>query len=130
MDNQSTVHIFWNTNFLTNIRKTSRKLQLHTNTGTSVINEIGDLPGVGTVWVHREGIANILSFHKLQNDNQFKISYDAHRNEVEQQDNYFKVQTPEGVVQRFVPDGRGLYFIDCTDSTSEEQEASFWKFPE
>ena len=115
LDNQSTVHIFWNTNFLTNIRKTNRKLQLHTNTGTSIINEIGELPGVGTVWVHRNGIANILSFHKLQDDNSFKIDYKSQKDDVGQRDKSFKVQTPKGVVQRFIPDGRGLYYIDCTE---------------
>ena len=58
LDNQSTAHIFWNVMFLVNIRKINKRLELHTNTGSIIINEVGDLPGVGTVWVYRKGIVN------------------------------------------------------------------------
>ena len=78
LDNQSTVYIFWN------IQRMNQKLQVYTNTGTSVINEIGDLPGVGSVWVHPNGIANILSFHKLQNNNLFEIDYNSQKDDVGQ----------------------------------------------
>eukprot|EP00536_Pseudo-nitzschia_multiseries_P018791 jgi/Psemu1/57358/gm1.57358_g len=36
------------------------------------MKHIGNLSGVGTVWVHRQGIANILSFHGLQEQNDFE----------------------------------------------------------
>ena len=61
LDNQSTVNIFWTTMFLVNVRTTTKKLNLQTNAGAAIINEIGELPGFGTVWVHHKGIANILS---------------------------------------------------------------------
>ena len=80
LDNQSTVNIFWNPMFLTNIRKTDKKLELHTNAGSTIINEIGELPGVGTVWLHREGIANIVSFHNLLEINNFEIDYSRRPN--------------------------------------------------
>ena len=62
LDNQSTVHVFWNRKFLHNIRKADRPLHLYTNAGKTVINTIGDLPGFGPVWYHKDGIANALSF--------------------------------------------------------------------
>ena len=52
LDNQSTVNVFWNTMFLVNVRKTRKRLHLHTNVGSVITNEIGELPGYGTVWVH------------------------------------------------------------------------------
>eukprot|EP00536_Pseudo-nitzschia_multiseries_P008967 jgi/Psemu1/21944/gm1.21944_g len=45
LDNQSIVHIFWNEMFLLNVCKTTKKLELHTNAGSIIIDEIGELPG-------------------------------------------------------------------------------------
>ena len=50
LDNQSTVNVFWNTMFLVNVRKTIKRLNLHTNAGSAIIDEIGELPGFGTIW--------------------------------------------------------------------------------
>ena len=80
LDNQSTVQIFWNTIFLVNVRKTTKRLELLTNTGSTVINEIGEPPGVDSVWVHRKGIANILSIHGVQEVNKFEIDYSGRPN--------------------------------------------------
>jgi hypothetical protein len=81
LDNQSTVNIFWNTMFLVNVRKIVKRLELHTNAGSTIINEIRELPGVGTVWVHRKGIANILSFHNIQEINKFEIDSSSRPNQ-------------------------------------------------
>ena len=63
LDNQSSVHVFCNTIFLRNIRTVEKELHLYTpNTGMSVINKVGDLPGFGTLWLHCDEIANMLSF--------------------------------------------------------------------
>ena len=115
LDNQSTVHVFCNTMFLVNVRKTSKTLELHTNTGSATINEIGELPGVGTVWVYRNGIANILSFHKLQESNKFVIDYSSRPNKQGTVDRSFNVETPEGIRKKFTPDKKGLYVLDCSD---------------
>eukprot|EP00536_Pseudo-nitzschia_multiseries_P015470 jgi/Psemu1/42725/gm1.42725_g len=114
IDNQSTVHIFWNEMFLVNVRKTDKTLDLHTNAGQVTIDEIGELPGVGTVWLHRNGIANILSFHALQHTNNFEIDYSTRPNKNGIRDKAFRVETPEGSHHRFLPDGRGLYYLDCS----------------
>ena len=52
LDNQSTVHVFFNVHFLVNARKVNKELRLYTNSRMSVIDEVGKLPGFGTVWVH------------------------------------------------------------------------------
>ena len=49
LNNQFTVHIFWNTIFLVNICKTTKHLELLNNTGSTIINKIEELPGIGTV---------------------------------------------------------------------------------
>ena len=77
LDNQSTVNILENDMFLVNIRKSSKPLLLYTKAGNAIINKIGELPGVGTVWLHQEGIANILSFHQVQVNNGFEIDYSS-----------------------------------------------------
>ena len=105
IDNQSTVNIFWNVMFLVNVRKTKKKLELHTNVGSTISDEIGELPGVGTVWVHRNGIANILSFHNLQEVNNFEIDYSSRPNQNGIRDRAFKVESQEKVHMRFIPDG-------------------------
>ena len=115
LNNQSTVHIFCNEMFLVNVRKSRNALELHTNAGSTIINEIGELPGVGTVWFHRHGIANILSFHMVQMINGYEIDYTSRPNKDGVRDRSFKIKTQENVVRRFVPDGRGLYYLDCKD---------------
>jgi len=37
-------------------------MTLHCNAGVSTTNMVGDSPGYGTVWYHKSGTANILSF--------------------------------------------------------------------
>ena len=98
--------------FLVDIRKTNKRLELHTNTGGTIINEVGELPGVGTVWVHQKGIANILSFHNIQNVNGFEIDYTSRPNKSGVRDNAFYVETPDKIHRKFVPGGRGFYYLD------------------
>ena len=113
LDNQSTVNIFWNDMFLVNIRKSSKPLLLYTNAGNTIINEIGELPGVGTVWLHREGIANILSFHQVQENNGFEIDYSSRADKNGRRDKSFRIETAEHTLKSFIPDGRGLYYLEC-----------------
>ena len=110
LDNQSTVHVFFNTIFLRNVRKINKELHLYTNAGKSIIDEMGDLPGFGPVWVHRNGIANILSFHAVKAMEGYSISYDSKINDI------FKVEKPDGSIQEFNPSAKGLYYADFSKS--------------
>ena len=113
LDNQSTVNIFWNDMFLVNIRKSSKPLLLYTNAGNTIINKIGELPGVGTVWLHQEGIANILSFHQVQENNGFEIDYSSRADKNGRRDKSFRIENAEHTLKSFIPDGRGLYYLEC-----------------
>ena len=113
LDNQSTVHIFFNVAMLVNVRKTFSKLALYTNAGHKIIDEVGEFPGVGTVWVNRDGIANILSFHMVQDTNKFEVDYTSRPNAKGIRDRSFHLETTTGIKRKFIPDGRGLYYLDC-----------------
>jgi len=41
-------------------------LMLYCNAGKAIVTQKGDLKGYGTIWYYPEGIANILSLHKVQ----------------------------------------------------------------
>ena len=64
LDSQSTVDVFYNARLLRNIRKVSRTLDIHCNTGVASTDMVGDLPGYGTVWYHPTGIEKILSLSR------------------------------------------------------------------
>ena len=66
LDNQSTVNVICNPALLNNIRTSPNHMSIHCNAGTTSTNKVGDLPGVGTVWYHENGIANILSLAKIK----------------------------------------------------------------
>eukprot|EP00536_Pseudo-nitzschia_multiseries_P018072 jgi/Psemu1/54022/gm1.54022_g len=104
LDNQSTVHIFFNIMFLVNVQKTNKRLELHTNTGSAIVNTVRELPGVRTVWVHENGIANILLFHKLLDTNNFKIDYTSRPDSRGARNKSFCIETPDRVQQQFQPD--------------------------
>ena len=104
LDNQSTVNVFC-----------TKRLNLHTNTSSAIIDEIGELPGFGTVWVHRTGIANILSLTKVGETPGFDIVYSTRGD-----NRNFRVEAPYGAtipkrraLFNFVPNGRGLYYLNC-----------------
>lgn len=58
-DNQSTSHVIVEQLFVRNVRTCKWTLVLKTQAGVCRIDQIADLPGVGTVWFYPEGVANI-----------------------------------------------------------------------
>ena len=74
---ESPVHIFCNVMFLVNVQKMNKCLELRANTGSIIISKVGELPGVGTVWVHYSRITIILSFHNFEEVNELKIDYSS-----------------------------------------------------
>ena len=65
LDSQSTVDVFCNPDMLNNIRVIGETLNAYCNSGVMTTNMVRDLEGYGTVWFHRQGIANILSLYNV-----------------------------------------------------------------
>ena len=110
LDNQSTVDVFHNRDLLTNIRIGQATMDIHCNAGVASTNQVGDLPGYGTVWYHPEGIANILSLSRVK-EHGYHVTYDS------QDGNRFVVHKPDGTLRIFNESTRGLYFMDTNNST-------------
>jgi len=65
--------MLYNKAILTNIRRVHTKMNIQSNTGISTKNMVGELAGYGTVWYHKNGIANILSLTKVSRDHNVKL---------------------------------------------------------
>ena len=107
LDNQSSVDLFVNDKFLTNISKAASPTTVYCNAGKTICDKEGDFisPQVGTIRVkfNTNGICNIISLKTLQR--RFKITYDS------SQESSFCVHTPSGVVH-FKQCGKGLHFLN------------------
>jgi len=102
LDSQSTVDVFSNPHLLTNIFTSKTTLTLHCSTGKAIVRQKGDLKGYGTVWYYPEGIANILSLHKVQE--KYKVTYDSSTMAG------FVVHKSDGTKRVFKPSRKGLFF--------------------
>ena len=65
LDSQSTVSVFCNPSYLSNIRPSPRILHARTNGGHQDSSLIGDFPNLGPVWYNPASIANILSLSEV-----------------------------------------------------------------
>jgi len=61
LGSQSTVSVFKNPSFLSNIRRSSNQLKVYTNGGTQLSLLIADIKSFGTVWYSPNSLANIFS---------------------------------------------------------------------
>ena len=113
--------MFYNAIFLRNIRKVDKELHLYTNAGMSTINELGFLPGFGIVWLHRDGIANILSLHSVKSKGS-QVEYNSAREDT------FVINKKNDTTRKFTPSPNGLYYIDT--STNEFQQRKKVRFAE
>ena len=75
LNRQSTAEVFSNLCLLKNFCNSKTTLTLHCNAGKAIVTQKGDLKGYGTFWYYPEGIANILSLHKVQE--KYKVTYDS-----------------------------------------------------
>eukprot|EP00980_Cylindrotheca_fusiformis_P025550 scaffold14047_cov101-Cylindrotheca_fusiformis.AAC.1 len=59
--------MFSNPNFLSNIRKSDKPegCTVHSNGGATIVHQVGELPGFGTVWLNENGIGNVLSMASM-----------------------------------------------------------------
>ena len=69
LDNESTHHTFYTKKYLRNIRKANVPLQVNTNGGVIIYDQWGDFDGLERpVYYNPDGIANILSFAKVEEE--------------------------------------------------------------
>ena len=66
LDTQSTVSVFNNMQYLTNIRESKETLHAITNGGYQDSHMVGEFPNLGTVWYNQHSIANILSIKEVR----------------------------------------------------------------
>ena len=77
---------------------------------------IGDLPGVGVVWYYPEGVANILSQHRVITLSKWRVKFDSdsYYRTGNRKDLCYDCTTGEGVKLQFLPTEKGLHVLDCT----------------
>jgi hypothetical protein len=76
LDNQSSVHIMCNSNFVDNIREASQQMVLKSNGGKLPINEIANFEGFEwETWFLRDAMTNIFSFLVVKSE--YDITYDG-----------------------------------------------------
>ena len=75
LDAGSMFNLFKDESRVINIRPAARPLQMITNAGTKTLDTIADVPGHGTVWFNKEGIANLFSLSSLTKTH--RITYDS-----------------------------------------------------
>ena len=108
LDSQSTCHVFNNRHLLHRIRTCApgNEISIKSNGGGSlIINQIGDLPGVGEVYYHPHSIANVLSLSKMSK--LYRITFD---NSVQE---CFTVHVNNRQV-KFVKSPKGLFYHDTS----------------
>ena len=116
IDSQSTCDVIVNGAFVINIRESKMTLVLRTQAGECRINMIADLPGVGTVWYYPNGVANILSQHRMVVNSGWDVEYSTkeYRRTQNEQDLKYDCITSEGVKLSFTPNKDGLHVLDCS----------------
>jgi hypothetical protein len=113
MDSASTVSIFCNPNFLSNIRNVSPPLCLQTNGGGSQLtHQMGTLDNIGDVWYNPASIANILSLEQVRCVRCVTMDTDT--------DPAFYVHKSDGGPTIFAEHPFGLYLHDVSDSTANQ----------
>ena len=111
LDNQSTVDVFCNSALLKNIRTVGRRMYIHCNAGTIWTDQMGDLPGYGSVWYCPQAVANILSLRNVSR--RCRVVFDS------KDGNRFVVTKEDGSEKVFRVLANGLYYNDVKAAATE-----------
>jgi hypothetical protein len=108
LDSQSTISVFQNADFLTNIRRSEHVLRALTNGGHQDSHMIGDFPNLGPVWYNQASIANILSLAEVRKV--CRVTMDTSCEPA------LLVHRADGTVMKFVEHDSGLYVYKFNDT--------------
>jgi hypothetical protein len=97
------VHLFSQSEHVSNIQPATNPIKVHCNKGTVDTTQEADF-GDTLVYFDARGIANVLSLYQL--GQKFKVTYDS-----TDRGGVFKVLTPAGVVE-FKPTQKGLHVLN------------------
>jgi hypothetical protein len=103
LDNQSTVSLFCNKNYVEKVWEVKEQLELATNGGTLKTNKKAFVKGFGDEWFHSGAIINIFSFAEMEDRN--PITYKSKK------EHAFIVHLPDKDVI-FVRSPNGLYYFN------------------
>jgi hypothetical protein len=105
LDSQSTVPVFKNRDFLSNIRLSKSTLRVHTNGGVQTSSLQGTVKNFGDVWFNTDSLANILSMAAVRKvccitmDTSVEAAMIVHRK--------------DGSIMKFKEYKSGLYYYDA-----------------
>jgi len=117
LDTQSTVSVFNNPTFLTNIRPSEHVLRAFTNGGHQDSQMIGDFANLGPVWFNEDSIANILSMSAVR-----KVCRITMDTSIEPA---MLVHRRDGTIMRFKEMESGLYVYDSNGSSARVIDYTF-----
>jgi hypothetical protein len=122
LDSQSTVSVFKNRRYLSNIKDSHKTLRVHTNGGTQLSTQVGTVRNFGNVWFNPDSLANILSMAAVRKvcritmDTSVEAAMHVHRK--------------DGTIMKFAEYTSGLYYYDVgadsggfTNDTSKTVDA-------
>ena len=108
LDSQLTMDLIANPKMLVHIRKVwgEDAIRVHCNSGTKIMERVGDIPGYGTVWYEPTVIAKILSMSR--STKKFRVVFDSEGR------NFSRMVLPDREV-RFQISPNGLFYFDAVD---------------
>jgi hypothetical protein len=121
LDSQSTVSVFKNRKFLSNIHTSTSKLRVHTNSGVQVSSQKGTVKNFGDVWYNPDSLANILSMAAVR-----KICRITMDSSVEAAMNVHRV---DGSIMKFREFKSGLYYYDVAGPKTDQTDPNFSSTP-
>ena len=98
--------MFCNPLLLKFVRKTDQSVNIHCNAGITQTNSVGYLKGYDMVWFDPNGIANILSLHRIVN--KYHVQFDSRSG------NKFIIWRDDRSCREFLLGPRGLYYCDMS----------------